>query len=44
MSEEIKITTPLDESIVLKLKAGDSVKITEISIPVGMLPTRDYMS
>ena len=28
MSEEIKITTPLDESIVLKLKAGDSVKIT----------------
>ncbi len=28
MSEEIKITTPLDESTVLKLKAGDSVKIT----------------
>lgn len=28
MSQEIKITTPLDESTVLKLKAGDSVKIT----------------
>ena len=28
MSEEIKITTPLDEPTVLKLKAGDSVKIT----------------
>ena len=28
MSQEIKITTPLDESAVLKLKAGDSVKIT----------------
>jgi fumarate hydratase subunit beta len=28
MSEEIKITTPLDESTALKLKAGDSVKIT----------------
>ena len=28
MSEEIKIATPLDESTVLKLKAGDSVKIT----------------
>ena len=28
MSEEINITTPLDEATVLKLKAGDSVKIT----------------
>ncbi len=28
MSEEIKITTPLDEETVLQLKAGDSVKIT----------------
>ena len=28
MSEEIKITTPLDEKTVLQLKAGDSVKIT----------------
>ncbi len=28
MSEEIRITTPLDESTVLQLKAGDSVKIT----------------
>jgi len=28
MSEEIKITTPLDESTVLRLKAGDMVKIT----------------
>ncbi|KUK56897.1 MAG: Fumarate hydratase class I, aerobic [Synergistales bacterium 53_16] len=28
MSEEIKITTPLDESIVQQLKAGDSVKIS----------------
>lgn len=28
MSEEIKITTPLDEPTILQLKAGDSVKIT----------------
>lgn len=28
MSKEIRITTPLDESVVLKLRAGDSVRIT----------------
>lgn len=28
MSQEIKINTPLDDAIVLKLKAGDSVKIS----------------
>ncbi|KUK54856.1 MAG: L(+)-tartrate dehydratase beta subunit, partial [Atribacteria bacterium 34_128] len=28
MAEEIRITTPLSESVVLNLKAGDSVKIS----------------